>query len=99
MKVGVEDAVESLGFEHSIILRPGLILGKREAAHSSDLFVAAAAYLGPGALKDRIGQEAEVIGRAAVHAALLAQQGKAPSKHWILDPADILRLGRDEWKF
>lgn len=30
MKIGVEDAVRGLGFEHAIVLRPGLILGPRE---------------------------------------------------------------------
>lgn len=30
MKVGVEDAIKALDFEHAIILRPGAILGERE---------------------------------------------------------------------
>jgi uncharacterized protein YbjT (DUF2867 family) len=30
MKVGVEDAIKELDFEHAIILRPGAILGERE---------------------------------------------------------------------
>lgn len=30
MKVGVEDAIKELDFEHAIILRPGAILGARE---------------------------------------------------------------------
>jgi uncharacterized protein YbjT (DUF2867 family) len=29
MKVGVEDAIKELNFEHAIILRPGMILGER----------------------------------------------------------------------
>jgi uncharacterized protein YbjT (DUF2867 family) len=29
MKVGVEDAIEKLGFEQSIILRPGMIIGRK----------------------------------------------------------------------
>lgn len=28
MKIGVEDAIQELGFEHAIILRPGMILGR-----------------------------------------------------------------------
>lgn len=31
MKVGVEDAIKGLDFEHAIILRPGMIIGDREA--------------------------------------------------------------------
>lgn len=30
MKVGVEDAIKELDFEHAIILRPGMIIGERE---------------------------------------------------------------------
>lgn len=31
MKIGVEDAIKELDFEHAIILRPGLILGREKA--------------------------------------------------------------------
>ena len=34
MKVGVEDAIAALGFEHAIILRPGMIIGDREVPKS-----------------------------------------------------------------
>ena len=30
MKVGVEDAIRGLGFEHAVILRPGMILGREQ---------------------------------------------------------------------
>lgn len=30
MKIGVEDAIKDLGFEHAIILRPGLIIGREK---------------------------------------------------------------------
>lgn len=30
MKIGVEDAIKELNFEHAIIMRPGMILGERE---------------------------------------------------------------------
>lgn len=39
-----------------------------------------------------------IIGRAAVAAARMAEEGKAPSKWWVVEQADIIRLGRDEWK-
>jgi len=48
--------------------------------------------------QDALGQESVVIGRAAVAAAQLAVEGKAPAKVWVLEASDILRLGRDEWK-
>ena len=39
-----------------------------------------------------------MIGRAAVAAARMAEEEKAPSKYWVLEQADILNFGRDEWK-
>jgi hypothetical protein len=28
----------------------------------------------------------------------MAEKGKAPSKYWVVEQADIVRLGRDEWE-
>lgn len=102
MKRGVEDTVRDLGFDTAVILRPGIILGEREVPHQggpllNSVVRAAARILGQG-VADRMGQDAEVIARAAVHAARLAEQGKAPEKYWVLEAADIVRLGRTEWK-
>jgi uncharacterized protein YbjT (DUF2867 family) len=101
MKIGVEDAVEGLNFEHGLVLRPGLIMGEREVAHTGGwLMNATARFLGrfSQGLQDGIGQEAPEIARAAVHAADLAADGKAPSEFWVLEQKDIVRLGRTEWK-
>jgi uncharacterized protein YbjT (DUF2867 family) len=43
-----------------------------------------------------LGQDADVIAKAAVRAAQLASEGKAPSKYWILSGSDIIKLGRTE---
>ena len=56
---------------------------------STDLFSLFAQYTG---------QDQLVIGRAAVAAARMAEEGTAPAKYWILEQADIVRLGRNEWK-
>ncbi|KAB8262473.1 protein fmp52-2, mitochondrial [Aspergillus pseudonomiae] len=98
MKIGVEDAIEQLDFDHSIILRPGLIL-QREKPKAALLenIVQNLNKLGQG-VQDMIGQDQAVIGRAAVAAARMAEAGKAPSKYWVLEQADIVRLGRDDWK-
>ena len=104
MKRGVEDTIQSLGFEHGIILRPGLILGERPESHfpGQGLLVGAVRGLGKWVsqkwLQDSWAQEADVIARAAVKAARMAEEGKAPSKWWILEQDEIVRLGRDEWK-
>ena len=28
----------------------------------------------------------------------MAEEEKAPSKYWVVEQADIVKLGRDEWK-
>ncbi|KAA8642780.1 hypothetical protein EYZ11_002940 [Aspergillus tanneri] len=97
MKIGVEDAIKELDFEHAIILRPGLILGREtpKAAFLENI-VESLRILGQG-VQDRIGQDQTTIGRAAVAAARMAEEGKAPSKYWIVEMSDIVKLGRDEW--
>jgi uncharacterized protein YbjT (DUF2867 family) len=102
MKCGVEDTVKGLEFETAIILRPGLILTERDQPHAGGPAMIGAVrglgrLFGAGA-QDWVGQEAVVIARAAVHAAKMAEAGKAPSKYWVLEQSDIVRLGRTEWK-
>lgn len=102
MKRGVEDTVKELDFETAIIVRPGMILGQREVPQpGGDLFAGIVKGLGRvfgQKAQDMIGQEAEVIARAAVQAARIAEDGKAPEKYWVLEQSDIVRLGRTEWK-
>lgn len=43
-------------------------------------------------------QDQSTIGRAAVAAARMAEEGKAPSKYWVVEAADIVKYGRTEWK-
>jgi uncharacterized protein YbjT (DUF2867 family) len=102
MKQGVEDTVRDLGFEHAVILRPGLILGEREENKPLGGILNPAVH-GIGKVfglwaQDLLGQDALVIARAAVHAARLVEEGKAPEKYWILEAGDIVKLGRTEWK-
>jgi len=98
MKVGVEDAIKELTFEHAIILRPGMILGreKPKAPFMENIFKNLN-KLGQG-VQDKLGQDQTIIGRAAVAAARIVEEGKAPSKYWVVEQADILKFGRDEWK-
>ncbi|OJD16937.1 protein fmp52-2, mitochondrial [Emergomyces pasteurianus Ep9510] len=98
MKVGVEDAIRDLDFDHAIIVRPGAILHREK---NKTLFLETAIeslnILGQG-FQDMLGQDQTTIGRAAVAAARMAEEGKAPSKYWVLDIPDIIKYGRDEWK-
>ncbi|KAF7505353.1 hypothetical protein GJ744_001056 [Endocarpon pusillum] len=99
MKIGVEDAIRELDFEHAIILRPGLIIGNRETPKVLFLekLIGNIHKISPS-LQDLIGQDQVIIGRAAVAATCLVKEGKAPSKYWVLEQADIVKHGRDEWK-
>lgn len=101
MKAELEEAVTELGFEHTIILKPGLIVGTREVSRPSEaVFRGVAKFLGAisgGHLKDWWAQDAEVIARAAVSAGLKALEGGAP-KVWDVAQSEIVKLGRTEWK-
>jgi uncharacterized protein YbjT (DUF2867 family) len=101
MKRGVEDTVKGLGFDTAIIVRPGMILAEREVPHQGGpLLIGAVKAVGRWCglgMQDRLGQDADVIARAAVRAAKLAEEGKAPEKVWVLEWSDIVRLGRTEW--
>lgn len=100
MKGELEDAVKALGFEKTIILQPGVILGQREKIR---MFEAPIRWIGNGLqmfapkLTDFWGQDAKVIARGAVNAGLKALEGEGPAVQ-VLGMADIVRLGRTEWK-
>ncbi|KLJ13374.1 protein fmp52-2, mitochondrial [Blastomyces silverae] len=98
MKIGVEDAIRDLDFEHAIILRPGMIIYRdTNKTWFLERAVEGLSMFGQG-VQDMIGQDQTIIGRAAVAAARMAEEGKAPSKYWVLEMADIVKYGRDEWK-
>ncbi|KND90543.1 Protein fmp52-2, mitochondrial [Tolypocladium ophioglossoides CBS 100239] len=100
MKNGVEDSVKELGFDQAVIIKPGIILGERETSRTTEgmaqMLVRGLGKLSQG-VQDTLGQDAAVIARAAVRAAQLADEGKAPSKYWVVEAGDIVRLGRTEW--
>jgi len=101
MKGETEDAVRALGFQHTVILRPGLIVGQRSESRPAEaVFRGLAGTLGKisNVLKDSWAQDAEVIARAAVKAGLDCVEGRREEGVWILGQSDIVRLGRTEWK-
>lgn len=99
MKNGVEDAVKELGFDQAIILKPGMILGDRENSRAAE-GIAQGAVRGLGkiyrGLQDALGQDADAIARAAIKAAQVAGEGKAPSTYWVVEGHEILKLGKAE---
>jgi uncharacterized protein YbjT (DUF2867 family) len=55
MKIGVEDAIQELGFEHAIILRPGMIIGRENPkAALLENIVGSLNKLGQG-IQDKLG--------------------------------------------
>jgi uncharacterized protein YbjT (DUF2867 family) len=102
MKGELEDTVKGLGFEHTVILRPGLILGTREDSRPAEAVVRKIAgvagwLLGNGGT-DFWSQGADVIAKAAVAGGLQALEGKVTENVWVVEQSDIVRLGRTEWK-
>lgn len=100
MKGELEDAVRDLEFERTVILRPGLIVGTRQDSRPPEAALRKlanfAGSLSGGMLKDFWAQDAEVIARAAVSAGLQAPE--RGEKVWVVNQADVVRLGRTEWK-
>ncbi|KAE8151397.1 hypothetical protein BDV25DRAFT_152737 [Aspergillus avenaceus] len=101
MKGEIEEDVKALGFERTVILRPGLISGQRGESRPLEAaarFVAGFAGKLHSGLKDSWAQDADVIGKAAVNAGLKALEGDVPAgseKVWVLHGSDIIKYGRD----
>lgn len=101
MKGELEESVKALGFEQTVILRPGLIVGSREESRPVEAVarkIAGFAGMLGNAFKDSWAQDADIIAKAAVASGLQALEGKAPEKVWTVGQSDIVRLGRTEWK-
>ena len=101
LKGEIEEHIKEIGFEHTIILRPGIIVGDREESRYVE---AALQYTAKGlghlhkSLRDSWAQSADVIANAAVAAAIKAEKGEVKDKVWTLGQQDIIRLGLTEWK-
>lgn len=100
MKGELEDKVKGLGFAHTVILRPGLIMGDRQESRPAEAALRGLAGLlkkvSP-VLTDSWGQDAKVIARAAVRAGVACLEGKGEAGEggvWILEQADIVKLGK-----
>jgi uncharacterized protein YbjT (DUF2867 family) len=98
MKGELEDAVKALGFKHTVILRPGLIVGGREDSRPAEFAVQSVARafrrITP-ALTDFWAQDATVIARAAVNAGVKCVEGEKEPGIWLLGQADIVALGKE----
>ena len=97
MKGELEDGVQALGFKHTVILRPGLIVGERTESRPAEAVVRGIAKslrsLTP-ALTDFWAQDASVIARAAVNAGVMCLEGKHEDGVWIMGQAEIVAHGK-----
>jgi hypothetical protein len=87
-----------------VILRPGFLTGTR-GSHDSrpveGIFRKAASLAGSisgNKLKDFWAQDADLVARAAVAAGIECLEGKQTEKVRVLGQADVVKLGRTEWK-
>lgn len=98
MKGEIERDVLALDFAHTVILRPGIIAGRREESRPAEAIIRwvadIAGWVSGGKLKDFWAQDADVIARAAVRAGLRAQRGGFDGKSTIIDQKEILEMGR-----
>lgn len=101
MKGDIEEDVKALGFDRTVILRPGLISGTREESRPLEATIRSiAGWAGKlhSGLKDGWAQDADVIAQAAVRAGLKAFEGDVPAgseKVWTLEGRDIIALGKE----
>ncbi|KAH6629059.1 NAD dependent epimerase/dehydratase family protein-like protein [Boeremia exigua] len=97
MKGQLEDDVKALGFKHTILVRPGLILGGRTDSRPVEFAFQSVAKLLKGLtpkLTDSWAQDAATIARAAVNAGVQCVEGKKEEGVWELGQADITALGK-----
>jgi uncharacterized protein YbjT (DUF2867 family) len=102
MKGELDEAVEQIGFEHVILLRPGLLVGTREDSRlGAFMGRSMATFLGKisgGLLKDPWAQDADVVALVAVSALLDVTNKRNNEKVRVLNQQDVIRMGRTEWK-
>lgn len=102
MKGELEDKVLSLGFEKTVIVKPGLLVGDRQESRPPEAVLrwiaAGLGKINAKYLRDTWAQPVDIIGRATVKASLMSLEGNAPEgKVWYLEIKDIVRLGKTEW--
>lgn len=97
MKGELDEAVKGIGFKHTIILKPGLLVGTRSDSRPGEFAARrVAALLGRlsgGWLKDGWAQDADVVARAAVGAALEAVKGENNDAVRVLGQREIVPMG------
>lgn len=102
MKGELDEAVQQIGFEKTILLKPGLLMGSRADSRPPEYVVQMiASFLGKisgGRLSNFWSVDADIVAKAAVAAGEKCLDGTAPEgKVWVVSHAEIRRLGQTEW--
>ncbi|MCJ1400559.1 Protein fmp52, mitochondrial [Xylographa trunciseda] len=102
MKGELEDEVKKLDFPHTVIIKPGLLLGSREDSRPAEAIarsiVSVLGKLSNGWLTNPVAQDADVVAKAAVNAGMQCLDGKRKERVWVVNQSDIVKLGKTEWK-
>ncbi|KAL8826178.1 MAG: hypothetical protein Q9170_007502 [Blastenia crenularia] len=92
MKGELEDAVKAIDFPHTIILKPGLLVGARQDSRPIETVLRTVAnglgLINKSWFKDTWAIDADAVGRAAVAAALECSEGKPIVKYPRKDSQD-----------
>jgi uncharacterized protein YbjT (DUF2867 family) len=97
MKGDLEEAVKGLGFKHTVIVRPGLIMGDRSESRPAEAVMRSIAK-GLRSLTpkiDRWAQDGSMIARAAINAGVQCMEGKKEGGVWDIEMTDIVALGKE----
>ncbi|CAN9124723.1 unnamed protein product [Alternaria sp. RS040] len=98
MKGELEEAVKGLGFKHTVIVRPGLIVGDRSESRPAEAALRGLARGLKGLtpkMTDWWAQDASTIARAAVNAGMQCIDGKKEDGVWVVEMKDIVALGKE----
>lgn len=80
MKAELEEAVKNMGFQYTVIVKPGVLVGNRsESRPAEGVLMAIAKCMGAVSkewLSDWWAQDVDVIGRATVAAAIECAESK-----------------------
>ena len=101
MKAELDEAVKGLQFDHTVILKPGLLLGSRQDTRYGEAFargIAKGIGMISKALTDPFSQDADTVAKAAVSAAIQCVEEKREKGLWVINQNEIVKLGRKDWK-
>lgn len=100
MKAELEEAVKGVGFEYTVVLKPGLLMGERGERRVVEGALRGVArglaWVGGPWAVDWWAVDAGVVGRAAVRAGWECLRGARAEGVWVVEQGEIVRLGKGE---